>query len=227
MFDDRAAVQRYEGEDMFLDIDEAISVGAFETFTRGFSYHLPPSMSLPNGWIVVSRGLNVIAEARALEYLKSLLEAVSLHTYAERDATLVSLSLPDTGGTSADETIYRDPPELEEALLDLYSCKMVAEEENLVTPASEAVRSADRVLRSMYYSAPRPYAVYPTPEGEIAIDAHTPQGTKVVVICSTDGSAHCLTYINGEFDRREYEKLSAIPDDFTREALRRADELAV
>ena len=227
LFNDRAAVQRYEGEDMVLDIDEAVGAGGFEAYARVFSYHFPRPMYLPNGWVVVGGGVNANYQEIVLEYLKSLLEAASLQTYADRDTTLISLSPPDTGSTSADETVYRVPSDLEEALLDLYSCRRIAAEENLVPPSSDSVRNADRVLRAMYISAPRTYAIYPMPEGEVAIDAHTPRGTKVVVICGADGSAHCLTYIDGEFGRREYKDVSDVPDDFIRDALRRADKLAV
>ena len=124
-------------------------------------------------------------------------------------ATLLPSS-PDRG-FSAIGTIHTDPTDLVEALLELYSCKRVAEEDEIVPPDSETLRSAERVLRAMYGTDPRPYAVYPMPKGEVAIDARTPLGTKVVVICGTDGHARCLVYINEEFHRREYEELSAIP----------------
>ncbi len=140
---------------------------------------------------------------------------------------LTTLSPTSPGrGVSAIETIHTDPPDLVEALLDLHSCQRVAQEDEAAPPESEVLRSAERVLRTMYGTAPRPYAVYPMPEGEVAIDAHTPPGTKVVVICGTDGTARCLVYINEEFHRREYEELSAIPDIFIKEALRKADAAA-
>ena len=112
-----------------------------------------------------------------------------------------------------------DPPDLVEALLDLYGVRRVAEENGGVLPEADALPGAERILRAMYRTAPRPYAVYPMPDGDIAIDAHSPRGTKVVVMCDPDGSARCLVYIDEEFDRREYHDPSVIPDSFIREAL--------
>jgi hypothetical protein len=112
-----------------------------------------------------------------------------------------------------------DPPDLVEALLDLYGVRRVAEENGGVLPEADALPGAERILRAMYRTAPRPYAVYPMPDGDIAIDAHSPQGTKVVVMCDPDGSARCLVYIDEEFDRREYHDPSVIPDSFIREVL--------
>ena len=112
-----------------------------------------------------------------------------------------------------------DPPDLVEALLDLYGVRRVAEENGGVLPEADALPGAERILRAMYRTAPRPYAVYPMPDGDIAIDAHSPRGTKVVVMCDPDGSARCLVYIDEEFDRREYHDPSVIPDSFIREVL--------
>ncbi len=119
----------------------------------------------------------------------------------------------------SDETTSEDPPDLVEALLDLHDCQRVAVEAARVLPESATVKTAERILRVLYGIAPRPYAVYPMPEGDIAIDAQSPLGTKVVVICGPSGSARCLVYINGEFERREYEDISGLPDAFIKESL--------
>ena len=124
-------------------------------------------------------------------------------------------------GTSSRKMETSDPPDLEEALRDLYSVRRVAEEDGSVIPEEDALLGAERVLRAMYRTAPRPYAVYPMPDGDIAIDAHSPKGTKMVVMCDPDGSARCLVYINEEFDQREYDDASVIPDRFIREALKK------
>ena len=119
-------------------------------------------------------------------------------------------------GTS---TKSSDPPDLVEALLDLHSVQKVAEENGDLIPEPDALPKVERVLRALYKNAPRPYAVYPMPDGDIAIDAHSPKGTKLVVICDPDGSARCLVYLNEKFDRREYKDPSVIPDSFIMEAL--------
>ena len=80
-----------------------------------------------------------------------------------------------------------EPPDLVEALLDLYSAPKVAEEEGDVVPEEQALQKAERVLRAVYRADPRPYSVYPMSDGDIAIDAHTPHGTKVIVMCDPMG----------------------------------------
>ena len=121
--------------------------------------------------------------------------------------------------TDLKEKPASDTPDLVVALMDLYSVRREAEEEDIVAPKPEAVSRAENVLRAIYKAAPRPYAVYPMPEGEIAIDAHSRRGTKVVVICDADGSARCLVYLDNEFAQKEYDDLSLIPDNFVKEAL--------
>lgn len=114
-----------------------------------------------------------------------------------------------------------DPPDLTEALLDLYDAPGIAEEDGDIVPDSDTLLRAERILRAMYRTDPRPYSVYPMPDGDIAIDAHSPQGSKVVMMCDPNGGVRCLAYINGEFDSREYDDASVIPDLFVRDALRK------
>ena len=114
-----------------------------------------------------------------------------------------------------------DPPDLVDALLDLYGAPKEAEEEGDVVPEKHAIENAERVLRAVYRAAPRPYSVYPMSDGDIAIDAHTPDGTKVVVMCDPNGSARCLVHIDGEFSQQNYDDPSIIPDRFIMDALER------
>ena len=95
-------------------------------------------------------------------------------------------------GTSSRKVDVSEPPDLVEALLDLYNSRKVAEEDGDVIPEEHALQKAERVLRAVYRAAPRPYSVYPMSDGDIAIDAYTPQGTKVIVMCDPDGSARCF-----------------------------------
>ena len=112
---------------------------------------------------------------------------------------------------------------LEEAMSDLLGVKEEAEEEGWTVPDDATIAKAERVFGDMFSYAPRPYAIYAMPDGEIAIDAHSPQGTKVVVVCDAKGGARCLTYLNGDFDSREHEDARALPDDFVRDALRKTE----
>ena len=114
-----------------------------------------------------------------------------------------------------------EPPDLVEALLDLYDAPKVSEEDGDVIPEEQALQKAESVLRAVYRAAPRPYSVYPMSDGDIAIDAHTPHGTKVIVMCDPNGSARCLVHIDGEFTQRNYDDLSIIPDRFIMDALER------
>lgn len=112
---------------------------------------------------------------------------------------------------------------LEEAMTDLLLVKEEAEEEGWPAPSADTMKMAERVFGDMFSYAPRPYAIYAMPDGEIAIDAHSPHGTKVVVICDAKGGARCLTYSDGDFDSREHEDARALPDDFVRDALRKTE----
>ena len=109
---------------------------------------------------------------------------------------------------------------LKEAMDDLAHVQEEAAEEGWRVPSADTVKTAERVFGDMYSRAPRPYAIYPMPDGEIAIDARSPHGTKVVVICDAKGGARCLTYANGDFDSREHEDARALPDDFVKDAIK-------
>ena len=112
---------------------------------------------------------------------------------------------------------------LEEAMDDLAYIQEEAEEEGWQVPSANTIKMAERVFGDMFSYAPRPYAIYAMPDGEIAIDAHSPHGTKVMVICDAKGGARCLTYLNGGFGSREHEDARALPDDFVRDALRKTE----
>ena len=110
-----------------------------------------------------------------------------------------------------------------EAMSDLLCVKEEAAEEGWAVPDDATIARAERVFGGMFNYAPRPYAIYAMPYGEIAIDAHSPQGRKVVVVCAADGGARCLVYLDGEFESRDYDDPSALPDDFVRDALRKTE----
>ena len=113
-----------------------------------------------------------------------------------------------------EKTDASDPPDLLEALLDLHDVPRISKEDGDIAPDRDNLVRAEDILRAMYSTDPRPYSVYPMPDGDIAIDASSPQGSKVVMMCDSNGTARCLVYLNGEFDSREYDDLSVIPDSF-------------
>ena len=118
------------------------------------------------------------------------------------------------------ETGGRAAAYLEEAMDDLAHVREEAIEEGWQSPSADTVKTAERVFGDMFGYAPRPYAIYAMPDGEIAIDAHSPHGSKVVIVCAPNGGARCLVYFNGEFDSREYDAPGVLPDDFAKDALK-------
>lgn len=71
----------------------------------------------------------------------------------------------------------------------------------------------------MYEISPWRFEVYPTPDGEIAIDAPNGQGSSVILLCDSDGGALCMAHLNGNHRSQRYSTADALPDDFLREAL--------
>ena len=86
-----------------------------------------------------------------------------------------------------------------------------------------ALENANRLLRERYRISPRRYEVYPTRDGEIAIDAPGGPGRSVVLLCNSDGGALCLVNMNCKHRRARYNSTEVIPDGFIRESL---DELS-
>ena len=82
-----------------------------------------------------------------------------------------------------------------------------------------AFKNAERLLKDMHEIAPRRFEVYPTPDGEIAIDAPDGRGSSIILLCDSDGGALCLVNMNGSHRRRRYSEIDTIPDGFLREAL--------
>ena len=110
-------------------------------------------------------------------------------------------------------------PELYDALYDLREAKDEALEEGFPVPSEIALENAERLLREMYLISPRRYEVYPTPDGEIAIDAPGGYGRSVLLLCDSEGSALCLVNMNGNHRRAHYDTTNTLPDGFVREAL--------
>ena len=108
---------------------------------------------------------------------------------------------------------------LEDALQDLREVCQEAREEEYPEPTSVAVESAHRLLKAMFQLSPRRFEVYPTPDGEVALDAFGGTGRSVLVLCEADSGALCLVNFNGEHRRARYASCKSLPDGFVREAL--------
>lgn len=108
---------------------------------------------------------------------------------------------------------------LNAALNDLKSVKEEAEEEGFPPPSDIAISNANQLLRQMYDTLPCRFEVYPTPDGEVAIDAPGDHGRSVILLCSFDGGALCLVSLNGNHRRARYSDANTLPDSFLREAL--------
>ena len=112
---------------------------------------------------------------------------------------------------------------LRDALHDLDDVAAEAHEEGFLVPSHAALTNARRLLLAMYSLLPRRFEIYPTMDGEIAIDVVSGHGCSVVTLCGSDGGALCLVNIDGQHRRARYTDSSRLPDGFVREAL---EELA-
>ena len=110
-------------------------------------------------------------------------------------------------------------PDLRDALRDLDGAIAEAREENIPAPSEAALTNARRLLQAMYGISRRRFEVYPTPDGEIAIDAPGGQGRSVLLLCGSDGGALCLVNMSGAHRRARYTDSNLLPDGFIREAL--------
>lgn len=114
---------------------------------------------------------------------------------------------------------YSLDAELTEALYDLGNARDEAREEGFPLPSNAALQSAEILLKEMYGISARRYEVYPTPDGEIAIDAPGGPGRSVLLLCGSEGGALCLVNMSGDHRRARYSTTEALPDGFVREAL--------
>ena len=120
---------------------------------------------------------------------------------------------------SASWTGVGAPAALDAALGELADVFAYAEEERTPAPSDVGYANADRMLRAMYEVAPRRYAVYPGPDGEIAIDARDTGDGILVVACEADGQVACYVSGGGESRWLRYPSAQGLPDDFVRRGL--------
>ena len=107
-----------------------------------------------------------------------------------------------------------DISELNNALRDLREAIDEAIEVGFPQPSDTALENAERLLREMYGISPRRFEVYPTPDGEIAIDAPDGQGRSVILLCDSEGGALCMVNFNGHYRRARYSTTETLPDGF-------------
>ena len=118
--------------------------------------------------------------------------------------------------TTSTDDLY---PNLREALQDLDMAEDEAREEGFPVPSDTALGNARRLLRTMYRILPRRFEVYPTPDGEIAIDVPGGPGRSVLLLCEPDGGALCSVNMDGAHRRERYSNTHGLPDEFVRDAL--------
>ena len=136
---------------------------------------------------------------------------------------------PSPGTTTAPSEWGIQPPEPEdlvEALLDLSDIPSEAEEDGSSIPDTAFIKRAAMVLRALYRADSRPYGAYCMPNGDIAIEALSPPGMSLTVMCEPAGSARCLWNKDGEFQHRTYDDMGILPDIFVRTALRKTPRRA-
>ena len=109
--------------------------------------------------------------------------------------------------------------ELNDALCDLRDASDDASEEGFPAPSDLALGNAERLLSEMYGISPRRFEVYPTPDGEIAVDAPGGCGRSVLLLCDSKGGALCLVNMNGHQRCARYATTERLPDSFVRKAL--------
>ena len=111
------------------------------------------------------------------------------------------------------------PVLLFDALRDLDQVGDEAGEEGFPPPSEVAARNAAGLLMQMFACSDRRYEIYPTPDGEIAIDAPDGQGQSVLVLCASSGDVLCLVNMKTGHRRARYSTAAMLPDGFIREAL--------
>ena len=130
-----------------------------------------------------------------------------------KPSDLVLLGLFASRGTK------RFPLLLVDAFHDLDQVAEEAGEEGFPEPSGVAVKNAADLLRQMFALSNRRYEIYPTPDGEVAIDAPDGHGQSVLVLCSSSGGVLCLVNMKTGHRRARYTSAETLPDGFIREAL--------
>ncbi len=110
------------------------------------------------------------------------------------------------------------PSDLKEALEDLEDTLQEADDEGFPPPTEVARVNAARLIHAMYRIRACRLEVYPTADGEVAIDAGA-SNRSVVLLCQAAGGALCLANTGATHRRAHYSDANELPDGFLREAL--------
>ena len=108
--------------------------------------------------------------------------------------------------------------DVKEALDDLEEALQEAEDEDFPPPTEVAMRNAARLIRAIHRFHAYRLEVYPTADGEIAIDAGI-SNRSVILLCDAFGGALCLANTGVTHRRAHYSDADQLPDGFLREAL--------
>ena len=108
--------------------------------------------------------------------------------------------------------------DLPEALIDLEAVVAEAVDEGFPRPTDDAILNARRLLPEVHAMVSRRIEVYPTADGEVALDVSNERGS-VILLCDSSGGALCLVNVNGDRRRARHSSTTKLPDGFVREAL--------
>jgi len=109
--------------------------------------------------------------------------------------------------------------DLSDGLKDLCEASEEAGEDGFPAPSELALSNAERLLKAMCQIPPRRFEVYPTPDGEIAIDVPSGDGQSVLLLCEPDGGALCLANLHDGHHSTSYRNADILPDGFLRKSL--------
>ncbi len=116
---------------------------------------------------------------------------------------------------------------LTDALKELAEVVAYAKEEGFIVPSEGVIYCTSIFLERLSNISLRRYAVYPMPDGTIAIDAPNERGSSVLFLCS-DASVSCLVNIKGKEHRHAVGSIiDPLPHSFRTfisDALRDLDE---
>ncbi len=183
---------------------------------------------------------HVIRNPFQADTTKKVIGSTPKHLFVGRlDVPALAGSVPETVATVLADSgwsTYRAPQPhmprprpnklLREILSDLQTVVQEAGEEDFPVPNRSAIDTAEQLLsevyeaRWLYVSPPSRAEVYPTPDGEVAIDISGGFGRSFLVLCNSSGGAMCMLNLRGEHRRAVYDKAPTSMDGFIRDALR-------
>ena len=102
--------------------------------------------------------------------------------------------------------------------MDLHEVVIEATDEGYPKPSAAAISSARRLIPEIYEIVSQRFEVYPTADGEVALDVSNERGS-VILLCDSQGGALCLVNVKGDRRRARYSLTTRLPDGFVLEAL--------